>query len=978
MSARPEGTQTQDTPGLPDGHDELSLHLTALLGEMARTAEVPLGEAWSPALQAGESLGRFRLVRELGRGGFGVVFEAEDRELGRKVALKVVRPGSRLAARGMEWLQREAEAVARLNHPHIVTLHDFGQGPAGPYLVFELLVGTSLAERVAAGPLPVAEVLDLAVDVSRALVHAHGAGVVHRDLKPGNVHLAEDGTAKVLDFGFAHLFGRGGVGDGGTPSYMAPEQWEGDGGDARVDLFALGVMLHQCLSGKLPYRVDRDWSEAQEPGPTPALPRSAAPARLRRLVQRLLERDPAERPASAREVRDELLGIRRAYQARGRRRIFAAVSAVAVIAVGAAGWLVMGREPPPGEQVRVVLGAMENGSGEAALDAVPGLLATALEPSRRVRLVRKERLALLAREAGLGEPGRLDAERGRTLARIAGAPVLLLPSARAEGEALSLRVAAVEAETGRRLFEAEAGLKGAAALAAAVDRLSDRIRHELKERGEDRSLRRPVAEAVTSNPEAARRYYDGIDCLERRRAGPSASSTCAPIFEQALAQDPSFALAQYQLAVMRSLQGALPADYRPHLDAALQAVDRLPRREAALVRALSARVDGRFAEAQRLYDEVLSASPEDVPALEAVTDLEIARGDWRGGLGYLEKLVTLAPTQEEPLTSLVEALGRLGRRDDLRALVRQLESSPEALDRSRAVVQGHLWLGEREAALEFGRRAVAQRGDAELPTLRVALSATGRFEELEAVAEREAVARRDPWLRNHAAVALAAQGRVRDALEVNGAASRESVADEAVWRFRERAYLQAVRWDASVLLRDLTRANAIDAHFTAQTALVVVLLGDLQHSEQLARSLPAGSIELEEYQALIAWRRGDVDGALAQLDRLEVRDPWPVMALPPAYLIAEVSAAAGLDSETLAALGRFQDLPPRGFWRAFAYPRSLFLAAQAQARLGNHDAARRELDRLLSLWKRADPDLSLLRQARALRASVNRRLAASH
>jgi tetratricopeptide (TPR) repeat protein len=650
--------------------------------------------------------------------------------------------------------------------------------------------------------------------------------------------------------------------------------------------------------------------------------------------------------------------------------VLGATAAVAVVAVAVAGWLVMGREPPPGERVQVVLGAMENGSGEAALDAVPGLLATALEPSRRVQVVRKERLALLSRQAGLGEPGRLDAERGRTLARIAGAPVLLLPSARTENGALSLRVAAVEVESGRPLFQAEAGLKRPADLAPAVDRLSDRIRRELKERGEDRSLRRPVAEAVTSNPEAARRYYEGIDCLERRRAGPSSSMTCAPLFEQALAQDPSFALAQYQLAVIRSVGGASPNEYRPYLDAALQAVDRLPAREAALVRALAARLQGRFTEAQRLYDEVLSASPEDAPALQAAADLEVARSDWRSALGYLEKLVALAPGQEEPLESLVEALGRLGRREDLRSLLKRLESSADSFDRSRAIVQGHLWLGEQQAALDFARRAATQRGDAELPTLRVALSAAGRFEELEAVAEREAVAKRDPWLRNHVTVALAAQGRVREALAINDEVARRSVAEDAVWRFRQRVFLLTVRWEVGALLRDAARANATSPEFNAQVALVLALLGDLQHAATPARSLPSGSVEQLEYAALVAWRNGDVDGALAQLDVAEKGDAWPVSALPPAYLIAEVSAAAGIDSETLSAVERFWSLPPRGFWRAFAYPRSLFLAAQAHARLGEHEEARREIDRLLTLWRHADPDLPLLRQARAMRARL--------
>ena len=139
MSDPVEREQTQDSPGHRDGEEQLSVGLTALLGEMVRTTAEPLAP-WLPA-HPGEELGRFKLLRELGRGGFGVVFEAEDRELGRRVALKLIRPGSRIAERGPEWLQREAEALARLNHPNIVTLHDLGQGQTGAYLVFELLRG---------------------------------------------------------------------------------------------------------------------------------------------------------------------------------------------------------------------------------------------------------------------------------------------------------------------------------------------------------------------------------------------------------------------------------------------------------------------------------------------------------------------------------------------------------------------------------------------------------------------------------------------------------------------------------------------------------------------------------------------------------------------------------------------------------------------------------------------------------------------
>lgn len=216
--------------------------LTALLREIAE-APSPEPERLDAGLRPGLVVGRFELLRELGRGGFGVVWEAKDRELGRRVAFKVVRAGSRRDLRE-ERLLREAEAAAQLSHPNIVTLHDVGRSESGPYLVLELLEGKPLAERVSRGALPVKEAVHLGAEVARGLAHAHGHGVVHRDLKPENVFVCTNGQVKVLDFGLAHAFGqRRQV--GGTSGYMAPEQVEGAPEDERTDVWALGVMLFE-------------------------------------------------------------------------------------------------------------------------------------------------------------------------------------------------------------------------------------------------------------------------------------------------------------------------------------------------------------------------------------------------------------------------------------------------------------------------------------------------------------------------------------------------------------------------------------------------------------------------------------------------------------------------------------------------------------------------------------------------------------
>jgi eukaryotic-like serine/threonine-protein kinase len=277
-----------ESPGVAPGK------LTALLQELAATPHAAQASAWEQVLRPGASVGRFELVRELGSGGFGVVWEARDKELGRNVAFKAVRSGGKPGLREERLLQ-EAEAAARLSHPNLVTLHDVGRTEHGPYLVLELLRGETLEERLALGPISVREALRVGIEIAKGVAHAHARGVVHRDLKPANVFLCEDGQVKVLDFGLAHAFGQRRA-DGGTSGYMAPEQVEGAPEDERTDVFALGVILYRMLSGEAPYPPAR----ARRTPPN-ELDLQEAPA-LGPFVQRMLALRPTDRPRGAGEV----------------------------------------------------------------------------------------------------------------------------------------------------------------------------------------------------------------------------------------------------------------------------------------------------------------------------------------------------------------------------------------------------------------------------------------------------------------------------------------------------------------------------------------------------------------------------------------------------------------------------------------------------------------------------------------------------
>jgi len=982
----PEGAGRPGTSlGAPDDGDvpDVSAQLSALLAQLAKTpeAEVDVSAGWTPGLRPGDQVGRFQLQRELGRGGFGVVYEALDRDLGRAVAFKAIRPGSRIVGRDVEWLRREAEAVARLNHPNIVTLHDFGRGPTGPYLIFELLRGETLGERLRAGPLPIRDAVRVAVDVARELAHAHRAGVVHRDLKPANIFLGEDGTVKVLDFGLAYLFGRGGPASAGTPAYMAPEQWRSEPGDERTDLFSLGAVLHQMISGAVPYRVSRERSEALDPGPPPRLDKASAPAALRRLVARLLEKDPAGRPPSAQVVLDELLPIHRDVEAsaRGRHLRWVALAAAAAVAGGAGSWAMRSRDVlPAGERLVVAVADFDNGSGDPDLDGLSGLLVTSLEQSRRFQVLTRSRLLGLIRQLGLGDVSRIDEKIGRDLARAGGAKLLLLGSAHRLGTQYALELRALEPSGDRYVFSVSEKAVRKEEIPGALDRLSAGARRALRERGEDiKAAQVRLADVVTGNIEAYRHYFLGIDCMDRPSQGTSWTSNlrCTEHFRQALAIDPTFALAHYHLAYMIETEGGPAADRDAHMAAALRGIDRAPPKEAALIRAWKAHLDGKDEDALELYGAVLASFPDDKQANFLAGELEFTRGAYAAAVPFFEKVLALDPGAEWPLDYLVSALGAQRRRADLEALVGRLRERPPTAATVHAIVRGLVWLGEWKEATAFARAAVeAGGGPAAEEDLSRALFAAGAYGEVEKLQARlVAAAPSDERAAFSLAAALGAQGRIGDGFRVfEQVAARAPASTQGDIQY-SRALFAAGSGDVAMLWREAAKASMIAPEISGDLPVILALRGDLTHAAELARLLAPGSAAEEEYASVLAWRRGDTAGAAARLAALEERDPWPSKGLVPAFLLAEVGAASGDARATLAAVERYRALWPRGVWRSWTAPRVTYLAAWAHAHLGERALARLELEQLLRSWGRADAGLPLLRDAHALAARIGAR-----
>ena len=281
------------------------------------------------ALTAGTRLGPYEILAPLGAGGMGEVYRARDVRLGRDVAVKVLRQHLSSSPESRARFEREAKIVSSLNHPHICALYDVGREGETDFLVMELLVGETLAARLSKGALPLAEVLKHGAELADALDRAHQAGLVHRDLKPGNVMLTRAG-AKLMDFGLARTAGPKATGAGsdaptmeapltaqgsllGTLPYMAPEQLDGAEADARADLWALGCVLHEMATGKRAFDGKSQASLITAIMGTHPVPVSAlsptAPRALDRLVTACLVKDPVERMQSAHDVELQLAWI---------------------------------------------------------------------------------------------------------------------------------------------------------------------------------------------------------------------------------------------------------------------------------------------------------------------------------------------------------------------------------------------------------------------------------------------------------------------------------------------------------------------------------------------------------------------------------------------------------------------------------------------------------------------------------------------
>jgi tetratricopeptide (TPR) repeat protein/TolB-like protein len=797
----------------------------------------------------GQQLSHYTILEHLGGGGMGQVYAAEDARLGRRVALKLLPPDLSADPQAMERFEREARASSALNHPHICTIHDVGS--ADEFIVMELLEGDTLQRRLTGPKMSIADVLRLGAQIADALAAAHTKGIVHRDIKPGNIFVTLRGDAKVLDFGLAKLGDEPLAATGqselatvavtqepltrpgsavGTITYMSPEQARGEPLDARTDLFSLGLVLYEMASGKPAFsgRTSAVIFDAILHQTPPDLLRlnPDVPRELERIILKAVEKDRAVRYQTAADVLADLRRLQRdeglasgsstgtsttAPKSRRRKMMVAGAAAIA-LAIGLGVWFFPRQSNgplPAGLSGRPSIAVLTFDAPGASEDkawlarGIPTMLVTGLAQTADLVVVSNERVDEIVKELGLADG--LEPSRRLEVGRRAGTGSIVAGSVFTSGAGYRIDVRVQDVATGRIMSAHTVTGNDVFSL---VDDLSSRIRAGTTARAGPTER---VADVTSGNLEAFRLYTEGRMALAHLR-----NSQAYALLEQAVKLDPSFAAAWFYLQRAsqrlgnRSMAGTVERELRAQRS-------RLPDRERAMLDAIEVFRAGQVEKAEEILTRALDRFPDEDAIYNYLLTL-YAETSREKAIALIDRGVRHVPNSGPFRNMAGYAYLAHGRYPEavreFEAYVRLQPKEPNALD---SLAEAYLISGQIEKALDTYQRAEvmdpafgSQFGRA------YALSMIGRFDEalneinaLLALGDRADQSPVEVLMMR--AFLLSRIGRYRESAESlrqsESIAARASAMDQVVRTRLSGALVAMERGDIEAALRAARRAD---------------------------------------------------------------------------------------------------------------------------------------------------------------------------
>jgi len=911
----------------------------------------------------GQRISHYHVVERIGGGGMGVVYKAEDTRLGRPVALKFVSDELSRDPEALSRFAREAQAASALNHPNICTIHDIGEQGGRSFIVMEYLEGTTLKDRLAAGPLSLNTVLDVGTQIADALDAAHTAGIIHRDIKPANIFIGSRDRVKVLDFGLAKMRATArhqpvdvttiaGTRQGvvmGTAAYMAPEQAGGETVDHRADIWSVGVVLCEMVTGT-------------RPAPGARLRVDETPE-LERIIAKCLEIDRELRYQHAAELRTDLERLRSGTGAAmaqppataPRRALWLSLAAAALLAAVAA-WSIYGRRPAAlTDKDTIVLAEFANTTGDTVFDGTLRQgLAAQLQQSPFLSLVSDDRIGKTLALMQQPPDARLTPEIAQVVCVRTASAAVLDGSIGSLGSQYILALRAKNCSTGDILADEQAQVARKEDVLGSLSQMATQVRERLGESvATIEKYSRPLQEATTSSLDALKAFTTA-----RQVYASSGRARAQPLFERAIAIDPDFAIAHAQLGIFFSNEG----------ESALS--------RQSTIKAYQLR--HRASDAERFF-------------IETVYDRQVT-GNMDREMETLEAWAQSYPRDNTPHGLLAGFATRsTGRYEESvaaaeRSMARDPEGGSAASTNSKAYAELHL--NRLDAAEATIRRAeelklaseffviryfiAFLRGDGEGMNQQAAMARATRGTEdfishLEGLRLAGSARLHDARRTSAIAAAIAKQSRrleraalfetataVWEALYGNAAAARQKVATAlSLGRGRDVDYAAAFALAVSGnVSRSRALADDLTRDYPEDTSVQFMYLPALRGLFALDARDPAGAIQSLQTASRFDLALGGI-GFNAQFGKL-----YAIYVRGLAYLAANRPAEAAAEFQRLIDHRSIVLVDPIDALARLQLARALALS-------GDTVKAKRAYDDLLMLWKDADAKTPMVEQARA-------------